>query len=65
LVDPAYLFLRLELFDEGSELRGDRGREGVLVVEMLPNRGEHNVSVPRRFALASALRGMGSVAVVK
>jgi hypothetical protein len=33
------LFLRFELPDEGSEMRRDGGREGiVLVLEALPNR---------------------------
>src|SRR5262249_11254660 len=60
------LFLRFELTDERSELRGDGAREGVvLVLEALPNRREHNASVPSRFALVFGLRGMSSVAVAK
>src|SRR5262249_42197647 len=55
------LFLRFELPDERSELRGDGAREGVvLVLEALPNRREHNASVPSRFALVFGLRGMSS-----
>jgi hypothetical protein len=56
------LFLRLKLLDERSELQGNGGREGVvLLLEALPNRGEHNASVPGRFVLVLVLTGMAAV----
>jgi hypothetical protein len=57
-----FLFLSFELPDERRERRGNGGREGVvLVLEALPNRGEHNASVPRRFVLVLVLTGMAAV----
>ena len=57
-----FLFLDFELPDERREPRGKGGREGVvLVLEALPNRGEHNASVPRRFVLVLVLTGMIAV----
>jgi hypothetical protein len=57
-----FLSLDFELPDERREPRGKGGREGVvLVLEALPNRGEHNASVPRGFVLVLVLTGMAAV----
>jgi hypothetical protein len=48
------LFLRFELPDQRSELRGNGRREGVvLVLHALPNRREHNAFIPSSVRLFS------------
>jgi hypothetical protein len=49
--------LRFELFDECSEMQGDGGRQGVvLVFEALPNGGQPSASIAS--VIQPALRGM-------
>jgi hypothetical protein len=59
------LFLRFELPDQRSELRGNGRREGVvLILEALPNGQQPNASIASGIVFALPLRGMGSVTVL-
>src|SRR5258707_4002327 len=48
-----FLFLRFELFDERSDMRGDGGRKSVVLgLEALPNCRQPNAAVPSKNCLA-------------